>query len=92
MVMINPRNPRQKKTISLDSPREELLHQVVKGGKVVYHSPSIHSIREKSLNQLKNFDASLANKSRLLTSYFRKRLDFQTQDPAGCRLCLYPEK
>ena len=59
MVMINPRNPRQKKTISLDSPREELLHQVVKGGKVVYHSPSIHSIREKSLNQLKNFDASI---------------------------------
>ena len=57
--MINPRNPRQKKTISLDSPREELLHQVVKAGKVVYHSPSIHSIRERAITQLDNFDASI---------------------------------
>ncbi len=59
MVMINPHNPRQKKTISLDDHHEKLLHQVVKEGKVVYRSPSIHRIRERALNQLKNFDASI---------------------------------
>lgn len=55
--IIDPTDPTRRKTISSkDTESEILLKPVFVGGQKVYESPTLHQIRQKTLDGLKHFD------------------------------------
>ena len=54
----HPMFPHVYKTYPKRFKRKELMIPVFKGGKAVYRSPSVHSIREQTLENLKKLDAA----------------------------------
>ncbi len=59
IVLVDPMDTMRRKRISPDTPYEDLLVPVVKNGKVIYRSPSIHDVRQRAQRQLTLFHAGI---------------------------------
>ncbi len=54
-VIVDPINMSRSKKIPAEATTEELLVPVFKEGKLVYESPKIHELRQRTLGQLTSF-------------------------------------
>lgn len=57
--LVDPHDPSQRRTMSPETSFEDLLQPLFKGGKQVSQLPSIHDVRERTLQQLKRFPPSV---------------------------------
>ena len=58
-IIVDPTDHTHRKTISRDTPYEELLIPVMRQGKVVYTPPPLKRIRERAAKQLKSLHTSI---------------------------------